>query len=68
MSNIARLLKETIERAAKRQARAETHVLRKASVHHRKIIVELSLRVKDLEREVAQLQKASSTHIGCWPA
>ena len=57
MSNIAKLLKETIERAARKQARAETHALRKASGQHRKIIAELSARVKDLEREVAQLHK-----------
>jgi DNA-binding transcriptional regulator YiaG len=57
MSNIAKLLKETIERAARKQARAETNALRKASGQHRKIISELSARVKDLEREVAQLHK-----------
>jgi DNA-binding transcriptional regulator YiaG len=57
MSNIAKLLKETIERTAKKQARAETHALRKASGQHRKIITELSARVKELEREVAQLHK-----------
>jgi DNA-binding transcriptional regulator YiaG len=57
MSNIAKLLKETIERTARKQARSETEVLRKASGHHRKIIAELSARVKDLERAVTQLQK-----------
>jgi DNA-binding transcriptional regulator YiaG len=57
MSNIAKLLKETIERAARKQARAETDVLRKASGQHRKIIAELSARVKDLERQIAQLNK-----------
>jgi type II secretory pathway component PulM len=57
MSNIAKLLKETIERAARKQARAETNALRKASGQHRKIISELSARVKDMEREVAQLHK-----------
>ncbi|MDA8106120.1 MAG: helix-turn-helix domain-containing protein [Nitrospiraceae bacterium] len=57
MSNIAKLLKETIERAARKQARAETEALRKASGQHRKIIAELSGRVKNLEREIAQLHK-----------
>ncbi len=57
MSNLAKLLKETIERTAKKQARSETEVLRRASGQHRKIIAELSARVKDLERTVAELQK-----------
>jgi DNA-binding transcriptional regulator YiaG len=57
MSNLAKLLKETIERAAKKQARAETNTLKKASMRHRKITSDLSSRVKDLERQVAQLQK-----------
>jgi DNA-binding transcriptional regulator YiaG len=58
MSNIAKLLKETIERAARKQARAETRALRKASGQHRKTIAELSGRLKDLEREMAQLRKS----------
>jgi DNA-binding transcriptional regulator YiaG len=57
MSTIAKLLKETIERAAKKQARTETSVLRKTSGQHRKIIAELSARVKDLERQVGKLTK-----------
>jgi DNA-binding transcriptional regulator YiaG len=57
MSNIAKLLKETVERTAKKQARAETNGLRKASGQHRKIIAELSLRIKELERQVARLNK-----------
>jgi DNA-binding transcriptional regulator YiaG len=57
MSSIAKLLKETIERTARKQARSETEVLRKASGQHRKIIAELSARVKGLERAMTQLQK-----------
>jgi DNA-binding transcriptional regulator YiaG len=60
MSNMAKLLKETIERTARKQARAETDVLRKVSGKHRKIIAELSARVKDLERQIAQLHKSVS--------
>jgi DNA-binding transcriptional regulator YiaG len=58
VSNIAKLLKETIERTARKQARQETDVLRKVSGQHRKIIAELSARVKDLERQIAQLHKS----------
>ncbi|HET6514093.1 MAG TPA: helix-turn-helix domain-containing protein [Thermodesulfovibrionales bacterium] len=57
MSNIAKLLKETIERGARKQARAETHALRKASGQYRKIIAQLSARLKGLEREVMHLHK-----------
>jgi DNA-binding transcriptional regulator YiaG len=57
MSTIAKLFKETIERAARKQARGETDSLRKASGQHRKIISELSARVKDLERQMAQLNR-----------
>jgi DNA-binding transcriptional regulator YiaG len=57
MSNIAKLLKETIERTARKQARAETDLLRKVSGQHRKIIAGLSARVKDLERQIAQLHR-----------
>jgi DNA-binding transcriptional regulator YiaG len=57
MNNIAKLLKETMERTARKQARSETEMLRKASGQHRKITAELSARVKDLERTVTELQK-----------
>ncbi len=57
MTSIARLLKETIERAAKKQARAETHALRKASARQKKTIADLGNRLKEMERELASLRR-----------
>lgn len=56
MSNIAKLLKESIERSAKKQARAETASLKKASAHYRKAISDLASRMRELEQQMAQLQ------------
>ena len=57
MTSIARLLKETIERTAKKQVRSETEALRKASARYRKAIVELSSRMKEMERELSAIRK-----------
>ena len=57
MNNVARILKETVERFARKQVRAETRTLRKASGQHRKSIADLSARVKELERRLAMLNK-----------
>ena len=56
MGNIAKLLKETMERTAKKQVKTETIPLKKVSAHYRKVISDLSSRLKELERQVALLQ------------
>jgi DNA-binding transcriptional regulator YiaG len=61
MTSIARLLRETVERAAKKQARAETEALRKASARHRKTIADLSTRLKGMERELALIRRQMSS-------
>ena len=61
MTSIARLLKDTIERAAKKQARSETEALRKTSARQRKAIADLSIRLKELERELASIRRQISS-------
>jgi DNA-binding transcriptional regulator YiaG len=57
MTSIAKLLKETIERTAKKQVRSETEALRKASVRYRKTIADLSTRLKEMERDLAAIRR-----------
>jgi DNA-binding transcriptional regulator YiaG len=57
MTSIVKLLKETIERTAKKQVRSETEALRKASAHYRKTIADLSTRVKQMERDLAEIRR-----------
>jgi DNA-binding transcriptional regulator YiaG len=57
MTSIAKLLKETIERTAKKQVRAETEPLRKASVRYRKTIADLSARLNQMERDLAAIRR-----------
>ena len=61
MTGIARLLKETIERVAKKHARAETEALRKASARYRETIADLSARMKEIERELATIRRQVSS-------
>jgi DNA-binding transcriptional regulator YiaG len=57
MTSIAKLLKETIERTAKKQIRSETEALRKASARYRKTIADLSARLKQMERDLAAMRR-----------
>lgn len=57
MNNIARILKETVQRVARKQVRAETHALRKVSGQNRKGIADISARMREIERKVALLLK-----------
>ncbi|MDA8239239.1 MAG: helix-turn-helix domain-containing protein [Nitrospiraceae bacterium] len=61
MTSIARLLKETIERTAKKQVRSETEALRKASARNRKTIADLGSRLKEMERELASIRRQMSS-------
>ena len=61
MTSIARLLKETIERTAKKQVRSETEALRKASARYRKSIADLSTRLKEMERELSAVRRQVSS-------
>jgi DNA-binding transcriptional regulator YiaG len=60
MTSIARLLKETIERTAKKQLRSETEALRKASARYRKTIADLGARLKEMEREISVIRRQVS--------
>lgn len=59
MANIAALLKSEIARVARKELRAETDSLRKASGSYRSEIAALKRRVQDLEKELRQLKKTT---------
>jgi DNA-binding transcriptional regulator YiaG len=65
MTSIAKLLKDTIERTAKKQVRTETEALRKASTRYRKTIADLSARLNQMEQDLAAIRRQiSSTYSG----
>jgi DNA-binding transcriptional regulator YiaG len=57
MSNIASVLKDEIARIARKELRAETERLKKASSQYRSDIAALKRLATDLERQVAKLSK-----------
>jgi DNA-binding transcriptional regulator YiaG len=57
MPNIAAVLKEEILRLARKEARSQTGVLKKASAQYRKDIAAMKRRVADLQRRLAALDK-----------
>lgn len=60
MPNIASVLKEEIARVARKETRADTQQLKKASAHYRADIAALKRRIADLERLVSRLGKAAA--------
>jgi DNA-binding transcriptional regulator YiaG len=58
MANLAVLLKSEISRIARREVRAETEALKKASAHYRSEIAALKKRIADLESALKKLGKA----------
>ena len=60
MPNIASLLKEEIARVARKQLRAETGALKKASSHYRTDIAQLKRRIQALEQQLKRVARGSS--------
>lgn len=60
MPNIASILKEEIARVARKEVRAETQPLKKASAHYRSDIAALKRRIAALEKLVSRLGKAAT--------
>jgi len=60
MPNIATVLKEEIARVARKETRADTHHLKKASAHYRADIAALKRRIAALEQLVGRLGKATA--------
>lgn len=60
MPNIATILKQEIARVARKEARADTEQLKKASAHYRSDIAELKRRIATLEKLVGRLGKAAA--------
>ena len=60
MANIALALKEEITRLARRELRAETEKLKKASAQYRTDIASLKRRVLQLEKQLAKLHLQSA--------
>jgi DNA-binding XRE family transcriptional regulator len=61
MPDITKVLREEIARLARREIRAETDALKKASTHYRSEIAELKRRIATLERQLAGVQKRSAS-------
>lgn len=59
MANLAASIKAEITRLAKKEIRVEITSLKKASTSYRTQIAQLKLRAKELERNIARLQKDS---------
>ncbi len=59
MANFANLLKSEISRIARKEIRAETQLLKKASAQYRSEIAALKRRIADQERLLARLRKHS---------
>lgn len=57
MPNIASVLKEEVTRLARKELRAETEGLKKASAQYRSDIAALKRRITDLEKQLARLEK-----------
>ncbi|WP_093206142.1 DNA-binding transcriptional regulator [Variovorax sp. YR750] len=60
MPNIASILKAEISRVARKEMRAETEALKKASVAHRTSIAELRRQVGALEKELRRVTKGAT--------
>ena len=59
MPNIAALLKDEIARIARKEVRAQTEDVRKASAHYRTHIAALRKRIDDLERELKRVRRTA---------
>lgn len=60
MPNIATVLKEEIARVARKETRADTQQLKKASVHYRSDIAALKRRISTLEQLVGRFGEAAA--------
>jgi DNA-binding transcriptional regulator YiaG len=63
MPNIASVLKNEISRVARKESRAETEQLKKASSHYRSDIAALKRRIATLEQVVNRLAKAGNKKV-----
>jgi hypothetical protein len=57
MPNIAAVLKEEIQRLARREIRKQTGALRRMSAQYRRDIAEMKRRMSELQRRITPLQK-----------
>jgi DNA-binding transcriptional regulator YiaG len=68
MTNIASLLKSEISRISRKEVRAETQALKKASTQYRSDIAALKRRVAEQERQIARLRKGKPAAAAADPA
>ena len=68
MPNIATVLKEEIQRLARKEARRQTDVLRRASAQYRKDLAEMKRRVSGLQRKITPLEKQVLKNVPAQPA
>ena len=68
MPNLATALKEEIRRLARREIKAETDVLKRASAQHRRDIARLKKNVNGLTKRIAFLEKQEKRRVGERPS
>ncbi len=64
MLNLATALKVEIQRLARKEVKAQTSAMKKASSQHRRDIAELKRQIRDLTKEVAYLRKQEQRREG----
>ena len=64
MPNLATALKAEIQRQARKEVKAQTSVMKKASTQHRRDIAGLKRQVRDLTKEVAYLKRQDKKRSG----
>lgn len=68
MPNLASVLKDEIRRLAKKEAKAETAVTKRASAQHRRDIAELKRVVADLSKRLAFLGRQEKRRVAKRPS
>lgn len=67
MANIASFLKAEISRIARKEIRAETQTLKKASTQYRSDIAALKRRIAEQDRLIAKLRKSKAASVAVEP-
>ncbi len=64
MPNLASVMKEEIQRLARKEARAQLSKTNRTTAQHRKDLAELKRQVRDLTRQVAYLERREKKRAG----
>ena len=64
MPNLATALKAEVQRLARKEVKAQTSAMKKASSQHRRDIAELKRQIRDLTKEVTYLKRQAQRRTG----